>query len=69
MIAYSARLAIRTTLVTLILSVTALAPWAWFPLGFAVPMAGVASLSLLRSARAWQDVGTRSRVVTVVSAG
>jgi hypothetical protein len=69
MIAYSARLAIRTTLVTLILSVVALAPWTWFPLAFAFPMACFAAMSLLRSSRAWQDVGTRSRVVTVVSAG
>jgi hypothetical protein len=69
MIAYSARLAVRTTLVTLILSVVALAPWTWFPLAFAIPMACFAAMSLLRTSRAWQDVGIRSRVVTVVSAG
>lgn len=69
MIGYSARLAWRTTWASMVLSIVALAPWAWLPLAVALPMACLAGLSLLRSAREWQDAAVRSRVVSVVASG
>jgi hypothetical protein len=69
MVAYSARLAWRTTWISMVLSIVALAPWAWLPLAVATPMASLAGLSLVRSSREWQDDITRSRIVTVVSSG
>jgi hypothetical protein len=69
MVAYSARLAWRTTWVSMVLSIVALAPMAWLPLLVAVPMACLAGLSLTRSASEWQDETIRSRVVATVSSG
>ena len=69
MVGYSARLAWRTTWIAMVLSIVALAPWAWVPLTVAVPMASLAGLSLTRSAREWQDEAIRSRVVTTVASG
>ena len=69
MVGYSARLAWRTTWISMVLSIVALAPWAWLPLAVALPMACLAGLSLIRSAREWPDEAVRSRVVTTVSSG
>ena len=69
MVAYSARLAWRTTWISMVLSIIALAPWAWLPLAVAVPMACLAGLSLTRSATEWQNEAVRSRVVSTVSSG
>jgi hypothetical protein len=69
MVGYSARLAWRTTWIAMVLSIVALAPWAWLPLAVAVPMACLAGLSLTRSASMWQDETVRSRVVSTVSSG
>lgn len=69
MVGYSARLAWRTTWVSMVLSIVALAPWAWLPLAVAVPMACLAGLSLTRSAAEWQTEDVRSRVVSTVSSG
>ncbi|HEX4816311.1 MAG TPA: hypothetical protein VFV66_26510, partial [Nonomuraea sp.] len=69
MIAYSARLAWRTTWIAMILSILALTPWPWVPLLVAVPIAALAGLSLTRSARDWQDETVRSGVVATVTSG
>jgi hypothetical protein len=69
MVAYSARLAWRTTWIAMVLSIVALAPWAWLPLAVATPMACLAGLSLTKSARQWQDETVRSRVVATVASG
>ena len=69
MIAYSARLAWRTTWISMVLSLVALAPWAWLPLLVATPMACLALLSLVHSARDWSVDTLRARVITTVSTG
>lgn len=69
MIAYSARLAWRTTMITIVLSIVALTPWPWLPVMIAAPMALLAAWSLARSAGEWVDDANRSRVVAVVSSG
>jgi hypothetical protein len=69
MVAYSTRLAWRTTWISMVLSIVGLAPMAWLPLLVAVPMACLAGLSLTRSASEWQDEAVRSRVVSTVSSG
>jgi hypothetical protein len=69
MIGYSARLAWRTTWISMILSITSLAHAAWLPLLVAIPMAALAGLSLTGSARRWLDTETRSRVVATVASG
>lgn len=69
MVGYSARLAWQTTWIAMLLSISAFAPWTWLPLVLATPMACLAGLSLIRSAREWQDGAVRARVVSVVSSG
>jgi hypothetical protein len=69
MAAYSARLALSTTLVAVLFSGLAeVAAWEWSVL-VAVPFVLFALRRLVRSAEAWQDVEVRSRVVTVVASG
>jgi hypothetical protein len=51
------------------LSITSLTPWAWLPLGVALPMLIFAARSLVHSANRWSEVTERSRVVTLVSSG
>jgi hypothetical protein len=69
MAAYSARLAISTTLVAVLFSALAeVAPWEW-PVLFALPFALLSLRRLLRTATRWQDAAVRSRVVTIVASG
>jgi hypothetical protein len=69
MIAYSTRLAWRTTWIAMVLSIVALAPWPWLPVAVAVPMGCLAGMSLIRSADEWQDETVRSRIVSTVASG
>lgn len=69
MAAYSARLAVSTTLVAVLFSVLAdVAPWPW-PVLVAVPFCLMSLRRLVRSAGQWQDASVRARVVTVVVSG
>ena len=69
MVAYSTRLAWRTTWIAMVLSIVALGPWAWLPITVAIPMACLAGMSLIRSSREWQDDITRSHIVSTVASG
>ncbi len=69
MAAYSARLALSTTLMAVFYSaLSGAADWRW-PVLFAVPALLLSCRRLLRSARMWQDELVRSRVVTTVATG
>jgi hypothetical protein len=69
MAAYSARLALTTTIIAVAFSSLAeLDSWYW-PAMVAVPLALLAVRRLVRTARVWGDATVRSRVVTVVSSG
>ena len=66
MVAYSARLAVSTTLVGLGFSVLALVPWEWSVV-VALPMLLLSAWRLSRTAAAWGDPVTRGRVVATVA--
>lgn len=69
MAAYSARLAVSTTLVAVLFSALAqVASWEW-PVLVAVPFVLLGLRRLLRAATAWQDTATRGRVLMTVAAG
>jgi hypothetical protein len=69
MAAYSAQLALSTTLVAILFSALAeVAPWPW-PLYVAVPFLLLSARRVVRSAARWADPGVRARVVTVVASG
>ncbi len=68
MAGYSARLAMRTTIVGLIFSATALAPDGWLAVLVAVPMLCWSGARLVRTAGDWAVPEVRSRVVSVVAA-
>lgn len=69
MAAYSARLAVSTTLVAVVFSALAeVASWEW-PVLIAVPLVLLGLRRLARTARLWQDEAVRARVVTVVATG
>jgi hypothetical protein len=69
MAAYSARLAVSTTLVAVLFSaLAAVASWPW-PVLVAVPFVLFALRRLVRAAARWQDAAVRSHVVTVVASG
>jgi hypothetical protein len=68
MAGYSARLALRTTLVGLVFSATTLAPDAWLPALLAVPMLCWSGVRLVRTASQWAEPEVRARVVSVVAA-
>ena len=69
MAAYSARLAVSTTLVAVLFSTMAeVAPWPW-PVAFAAPFALLSVRRLLQASRRWEDAGTRARVVGTVASG
>lgn len=69
MAAYSARLALSTTLIGVLFSGLAeVASWEW-PVLFAVPFVLLSLRRLVQSSQRWQDATSRSRVVTVVAAG
>lgn len=67
--AASARLAIPCALVGMVIASSAHLRMAWLPLALAVPITLAAVLSILRSARRWEDPGVRARVVQVVASG
>jgi hypothetical protein len=69
MAAYSARLAVSTTLVAVLFSTLAeVAAWPW-PVVVAVPFCLMSSRRLVRASRGWEDAGTRARVVGTVASG
>jgi hypothetical protein len=69
MAAYSARLALSTTLVAIVFSALAeIAPWQW-PIYLAVPLLLLGARRLLRAADQWDEAEVRTRVVTVVASG
>ncbi len=69
MAAYSARLALTTTLVAVLFSALAeVAPWQW-PLYVAVPFLLLSARRLLVAGRAWASPAVRARVISVVAAG
>jgi hypothetical protein len=69
MAAYSARLALSTTLIGVLFSGLAeVASWEW-PVLFAAPFVLLSLRRLVQSSQRWQDATSRSRVVTVVAAG
>ncbi|HVM26402.1 MAG TPA: hypothetical protein VM433_01865 [Mycobacteriales bacterium] len=67
--AASARLAVPCALVGVVIASSSHLGSTWFPLVVAVPIVLLAVLSVMRSARRWQDPVARSRVVQVVAAG
>ncbi len=66
MVGYSARLALSTTMVGLLFSATARAPWHWSVL-WALPLVLLSLSRLVRTATTWSDPVQRSRVVTTVA--
>jgi hypothetical protein len=69
MAAYSARLALSTTLVAILFSALAeVAPWQW-SLYVAIPFLLLSARRVVRSSGRWTEHGVRCRVVTVVSSG
>jgi hypothetical protein len=69
MAAYSARLAVSTTLVAVLFSTLAeVAAW-WWPVLIAAPFCLLSLRRLLRSARYFDNVDARARVVATVVSG
>jgi hypothetical protein len=68
MAGYSARLALRTTLVGLIFSATAVAPDGWLATLVAVPLLCWSFARLVRTAGQWAVPEVRARVISVVAA-
>lgn len=69
MAAYSARLALSTTLTAVLFSaLSQLFRWQW-SVALAVVMVLFAARRLIRSSQRWNDDAVRSRVITVVAAG
>jgi len=67
MVGYSGRLALATTLVSLLFSGLAALPWP-FSIAFAVACVLVSLFRLRRARRGWEDPFARSRVVVTVAA-
>ncbi len=69
MAAYSARLAVSTTLVAVLFSTMAeVAAW-WWPVLLAMPFSFLSLRRLSATARRFDDVGTRARVAATVVSG
>jgi hypothetical protein len=66
MVGYSARLALATTVTGLLFNTMAQAPWTWSLL-LAVPFLAWSGVRLHRTAAAWSDPVTRSRVIATVA--
>ena len=66
MVGYSARLALTTTFTGMLFNATAHAPWLW-SVALAVPFLAWSGVKLARTARAWADPPTRSRVIATVA--
>ena len=67
MAAYSARLALKTTMVGLLFSATALADSWVVPAVLAVPLLCWSGLRLVRTADLWSTPDVRARIVAVVA--
>jgi hypothetical protein len=67
MAGYSARLALKTTVVGLVFSGTALADGGLFPVMVAVPLLCWSGWRLVRTANLWAVPEVRARVVAVVA--
>jgi hypothetical protein len=66
MVGYSAKLALTTTFTGMLFNVTSGAPWVW-SLVLAAPFLLWSAAKLYRTARAWSDPPTRSRVIATVA--
>jgi hypothetical protein len=66
---HSVRLAVVTTVVSLLFSVAALSQVWWLPLVMAVPVVSWSGMRLMETARAWHHPHVRAFVVTTVSGG
>ena len=66
---HSARLAIATTLVSLLFSAAALAHVWWIPVLLAVPVLALSGLSLIESEKSWEHPHVRAHIVATVSGG
>jgi hypothetical protein len=66
---HSVRLAVVTTMVSLIFSAVALTHVWWLPVLLAVPVLAWSGLSLIESERAWGHPHVRAHIVTTVSGG
>ncbi len=66
MVGYSSRLALSTTLVGMLFSVLARAPWEWSVL-IALPFLLLSARRLVATGHAWSDPVTRSQVVATVA--
>jgi hypothetical protein len=66
---HSVRLALVTTLISLLFAATSMSHLWWLPLLLAVPVVSWAGLSLIESQRAWSHPHVRAYVVTTVSGG
>jgi hypothetical protein len=69
MAAYSARLAVSTTLLAVLCSAASTSSDWRFPALIAVPFVLLSLRHVLASARLWHDPATRARVVHAVAAG
>jgi hypothetical protein len=69
MAAYSARLALTTTVIAVVFSaLSELRSWYW-PALVAIPIALFTLRRIAHAAHRWQDATVRSHVVTVVASG
>jgi hypothetical protein len=66
MVGYSARLALATTFTGLLFNTVAGAPWTWSVL-LSIPFLAWSGVRLHRTAAAWSDPVTRSRVIATVA--
>ena len=66
MVGYSAWLALTTTFTGMLFNVTAHTPWVWSVV-LALPFLAWSGVKLARTARAWADPPTRSRVIATVT--
>ena len=66
MVGYSARLALTTTFTGMLFNLTTHAPWLW-SVALAVPFLAWSGVKLARTAGAWADPPTRSRVIATVA--
>lgn len=66
MVGYSSRLALSTTFTGLLFNLLAHSPWLWSVL-LTLPFLAWSGTKLLRTARAWADPPTRSRVIATVA--
>jgi hypothetical protein len=66
MVGYSSRLAVTTTFTGLLFNLFSHTDWAW-SLALSVPFLLWSGIKLRRTADAWSDAATRSRVIATVA--